>query len=172
MTRLQRSPVVAARWFAPLSCKGFRHSARRGRISPLGWSLLPGAPALTRTGLTPARTIRLSGRTISTILGDGCASVIARIRPSVNSWSRSRWCFFLPVQRPIEVACYSSARSRGLFRTARRPHSWNVDSKSPSQPERRGSDLYFQRCQNGNIPGSDLAFRCANDRFREDDSNS
>ena len=65
MTWLQRSPVVAARWFAPLSFKGFRHSARPERISPLGWSLLPGAPALTRTGLSPARTIRLSGRTIS-----------------------------------------------------------------------------------------------------------
>src|SRR3954451_11881364 len=35
-----------------------------GRISPPGWSLLPGAPALTRTGLPPARTTRLSGRTI------------------------------------------------------------------------------------------------------------
>jgi len=64
LSRLQRSPVVAARWFAPLSFKGFRHSARHGRISPLGWSLLPGAPALTRTGLAPARTTRLSGRTM------------------------------------------------------------------------------------------------------------
>ena len=35
-----------------------------GRISPSGWSLLPGAPALTRTGLAPARTTRLSGRTL------------------------------------------------------------------------------------------------------------
>jgi hypothetical protein len=63
LTRLQRSPIVAARWFAPLCCKGFRHSARPTRISPLGWSLLPGAPALTRTGLAPARSTRLSGRT-------------------------------------------------------------------------------------------------------------
>ena len=63
LTRLQRSPVVAARWFAPL-LQGFRHSARPTRISPLGWSLLPGAPALTRTGLSPARTTRLSGRTM------------------------------------------------------------------------------------------------------------
>ena len=59
MTRLLRSLIVAARWFAPLSFKGFRHSARLGRISPPGWSLLPGAPALTRTGLAPARTTRL-----------------------------------------------------------------------------------------------------------------
>jgi hypothetical protein len=44
--------------------QGFRHAARLGRISPPGWSLLPGAPALTRTGLAPARTTRLSGRTI------------------------------------------------------------------------------------------------------------
>jgi len=65
MTWLQRSPVVAARWFAPLSFKGFRHSARLGRISPPGWSLLPGAPALTRTGLSPARTTRPSGRTMA-----------------------------------------------------------------------------------------------------------
>src|SRR5579872_5074948 len=64
LTRLQRSLVVAARWFAPLSFKGFRHSAWLERISPSGRSLLPGAPALTRTGLSPARTSRLSGRTI------------------------------------------------------------------------------------------------------------
>ena len=64
LTRLQRSPIVAARWLAPLCCKGFRHSARPARIFPLGWSLLPGAPALTRTGLAPARTTRLSGRTM------------------------------------------------------------------------------------------------------------
>src|SRR5256885_7897460 len=64
MTWLQRSLVVAARWFASLSFKGFRHSAWLGRISPSGRSLLPGAPALTRTGLSPARTSRLSGRTI------------------------------------------------------------------------------------------------------------
>src|SRR5450759_4316726 len=69
MTWLQRSPVVAARWFAPLSFKGFRDSARRGRISPFGWSLRPGAPALTRTGLSPARTTRLSGRTIYPLYG-------------------------------------------------------------------------------------------------------
>ena len=64
MTRLLRSLFVAARWFAPLSFKGFRHSAWLGRISPPGWSLLPGASALTRTGLPPARTTRLSGRTM------------------------------------------------------------------------------------------------------------
>src|SRR5215467_4188526 len=65
LTRLLRSLFVAARWFAPLSFKGFRHSARLGRISPPGWSLLPGAPALTRTGLSPARTMRLSGRAMA-----------------------------------------------------------------------------------------------------------
>jgi hypothetical protein len=65
MTRLLRSLIVAARRFAPLSFQGFRHSARLGRISPPGWSLLPGAPALTRTGLPPARTTRLSGRTMT-----------------------------------------------------------------------------------------------------------
>src|SRR5258708_5328121 len=64
ITWLQRSLVVAARWFASLSCEGFRHSARLGRISPPSWSLLPGAPALTRTGLPPARSTRLPGRTI------------------------------------------------------------------------------------------------------------
>src|SRR5450432_1401045 len=68
MTRLLRSLIVAARWLAPLSFKGFRHSARRGRISPSGWSLLPGAAALTRTGLAPARTSRLSGRTMVLII--------------------------------------------------------------------------------------------------------
>src|SRR5262249_6812551 len=41
------------------------------RISPSGWSLLPGAPPLTRTGLPPARTTRLSGRTIGPILSHG-----------------------------------------------------------------------------------------------------
>ncbi len=64
-TSLLRSLIVAARRFAPLSFKGFRHSARLGRISPPGWCLLPGAPALTRTGLSPARTSRLSGRTMT-----------------------------------------------------------------------------------------------------------
>jgi len=64
MTRLLRSLIVAARFLAPLSFKGFRHSASYGRISPSAWSLLPGAPALTRTGLSPVRTSRLSGRTM------------------------------------------------------------------------------------------------------------
>ncbi len=65
MTWLQRSLNVAARFLAPLFFKGFRHSASYGRISPPAWSLLPGAPALTRTGLPPARPSRLrSGRTI------------------------------------------------------------------------------------------------------------
>src|SRR5579862_3025024 len=68
MTRLLRSLIVAARRFAPLSFKGFRHSARLGRISPSGWSLLPGAPALTRTRLSLVRTTRLSGRTMQEIL--------------------------------------------------------------------------------------------------------
>src|SRR5437016_14670738 len=71
MTRLLRSLIVAARRFAPLSFKGFRHSARLGRISPLGWSLLPGATALTRTGLPPARTTRLSGRTTHSVYNRG-----------------------------------------------------------------------------------------------------
>jgi hypothetical protein len=67
MTWLRRSLVVAARFLAPLSFKGFRHSAWHGRISPPVWSLLPGAPALTRTDLSSARTTRLrSGRTIAT----------------------------------------------------------------------------------------------------------
>lgn len=64
MTWLQRSLNIAARFLAPLSFKGFRHSASYGRISPPAWSLLPGAPALTRTGLAPARKPRLSGRII------------------------------------------------------------------------------------------------------------
>ena len=64
MTWLQRSLNVAARFLAPLSFKGFRHSASYGRISPPAWSLLPGTPALTRTDLSSARTSRLSGRTI------------------------------------------------------------------------------------------------------------
>ena len=72
LTNLLRSLIVAARWFAPLSFKGFRHSARLGRISPSGWSLLPGAPALTRTGLSPARTMRLSGRAmVRSLAGSG-----------------------------------------------------------------------------------------------------
>src|SRR3974390_1810069 len=73
---LCRSPSGAPNaWFkifyccSPLVCspslwKGFRHSARPGWISPPGWSLLPGAPALTRAGLSPARTARRTGRTI------------------------------------------------------------------------------------------------------------
>src|SRR5258708_39777203 len=65
MSWLQRSLNVAARFLALLSFKGFRHSARLGWISPSGWSLLPGAPALTRTDLSSARTTRLSGRTMS-----------------------------------------------------------------------------------------------------------
>src|SRR5258708_39501756 len=64
MSWLQRSLNVAARFLALLSFKGFRHSARLGWISPSGWSLLPGAPALTRTDLSSARTTRLSGRTM------------------------------------------------------------------------------------------------------------
>src|SRR5579863_6816377 len=64
MSWLQRSLNVAARFLAPLSFKGFRHSARLGRISPSGWSLLPGAPALTRTRLSLVRRTRLSGRTM------------------------------------------------------------------------------------------------------------
>jgi hypothetical protein len=43
------------------------NSARLGPISPPGWSLLPGAPALGRTGLSLARTMRLSGRIIRAI---------------------------------------------------------------------------------------------------------
>lgn len=71
IARAVRNPaglIVAARWFASLSFKGFRHSASAGRISPPASSLLPGATALTRTGLSPARTIRLSGRTIAPII--------------------------------------------------------------------------------------------------------
>jgi hypothetical protein len=64
MTWLQRSLNVAARFLAPLFFKGFRHSASYGRISPPDGSLLPGAPALTRTDLSSARKSRLSGRTI------------------------------------------------------------------------------------------------------------
>jgi hypothetical protein len=41
-----------------------------GRISPSGWSLLPGASALTRTGLPPVRTTRLSGRTMRCSISD------------------------------------------------------------------------------------------------------
>src|SRR5436190_24383176 len=76
MTWLQRSLVVAARWFASLSFKGFRHSAWLGWISPSGRSLLPGAPALTRTGLAPARTTRLSGRTMSLLHAESHATEI------------------------------------------------------------------------------------------------
>jgi hypothetical protein len=64
MTWLQRSLNIAARFLAPLFFKGFRHSASCGRISPPDGSLLPGAPALTRTDLSSARTSRLSGRTL------------------------------------------------------------------------------------------------------------
>ena len=71
LSRLLRSLIVAARWFAPLSFKGFRHSASYSRISPPVGSLLPGAPALTRTGLPPVRTSRLrSGRTKADISKD------------------------------------------------------------------------------------------------------
>jgi len=42
-----------------------------GRISPSDWSLLPGASALTRTGLPPARSTRLPGRTMRRILPAG-----------------------------------------------------------------------------------------------------
>ncbi len=43
--------------FAP--SRGFRHPARATGISPCStWDLLPGAPALTRTGLSPAGTVQ------------------------------------------------------------------------------------------------------------------
>src|ERR1700733_13763103 len=64
MTWLQRSLNVAARFLAPCSFTGFRRPALARRISPSGWGLLPGAPALTRTDLSSARTTRLSGRTM------------------------------------------------------------------------------------------------------------
>ena len=50
LTRLQRSLNVATRFLAPLVFKGLRHSVSCGRrISPPDGSLLPGAPALTRS---------------------------------------------------------------------------------------------------------------------------
>jgi hypothetical protein len=45
----------------PRSCslrRGFRHPARAAGISPRAWGLLPGAPALTRTGLAPAGDVQ------------------------------------------------------------------------------------------------------------------
>jgi len=68
MTWLQRSLNVAARFLAPVFFNGFRHPARTEGIAALVWGLLPGAPALTRTGLAPARRTRLSGRTMRTIV--------------------------------------------------------------------------------------------------------
>src|SRR5579863_7454527 len=66
MTWLQRSLIVAARFLAPCSFTDFRRPALAVRISPAGWGLLPGAPALTRTRLSLARRTRLSGRTMVT----------------------------------------------------------------------------------------------------------
>lgn len=71
LARLLRSRIVAARRVAPLSCKRFRRSAWLGRISPLGWSLLSGAPALTRRGLAPAGRSRISGRAMDRTIGRG-----------------------------------------------------------------------------------------------------
>ena len=65
MTWLQRSLNVAARFLAPCSFTGFRRPALAWRISSPDWGLLPGAPALTRTDLSSARTTRLSGRTMA-----------------------------------------------------------------------------------------------------------
>jgi hypothetical protein len=67
LTRLQRSPVVAARWLAPLCFKGFRHSGAGGLLRSAGVCYralrrLPGRD------FSPARTTRLSGRTTLTIL--------------------------------------------------------------------------------------------------------
>jgi len=67
MTWLQRSLDVAARFLVPVSFNGFRRPALAGGISAFGWDLLPGAPALTRTGLSPARRTRLSGRTMNSL---------------------------------------------------------------------------------------------------------
>jgi hypothetical protein len=41
------------------------------RADTAGWSLLPGAPALTRSGLAPARTTRLSRRTMHCFVSRG-----------------------------------------------------------------------------------------------------
>src|SRR5271166_7077637 len=64
---MQRSLRVAARFLAPCSRTGFRRPALVCRISPSNWGLLPGAPALTRTDLSSARTTRLSGRTMAKV---------------------------------------------------------------------------------------------------------
>ncbi len=67
MTWLQRSLNVAARFLAPLF-QGLTPGSY-GRISPPAWSLLPGAPALTRTDLSSARKSRLAGRTMVRVYG-------------------------------------------------------------------------------------------------------
>jgi len=54
---------------------GLFPSVSRAFDTPLGWSLLPGAPALTRTGLAPARTTRLSGRTKTQMICVKCLSI-------------------------------------------------------------------------------------------------
>ena len=62
-SRPQRSLLVAARWLRwPSLSRAFDYSASCGRISPRRTSLLPGAPALTRT-VTSTCWIKASCRT-------------------------------------------------------------------------------------------------------------
>ena len=86
--------LVAARFVAPPS--GLSTLRLDGRISPSTRSLLPGAPALTRTGLSPARVIQLSRRTTRSLYAYS----------STGTGRRGlRWCLGL----------VSSSRKRGSF---------------------------------------------------------
>src|SRR5699024_2595743 len=60
-------------------------SARQ--ISPTDWGLLPGAPAPTGTGLTPAGLIQLPGRTIGS-QGRRCRCAVLVPRPPFNPYVR------------------------------------------------------------------------------------
>jgi hypothetical protein len=66
---IRRSASLAADSVRHMATRLFDTPLHPDRISPPGWSLLPGAPAFTRAGLSPARTARLSGRTMDVILG-------------------------------------------------------------------------------------------------------
>src|SRR5680860_209162 len=75
-------------------------------LSTTDRGLLPGSPAITRTGLTPAGLIQLSGRTMGPTLAaaaDTCVAQAANRRRAPNTRSSLSW--------PVEVLL---ARLRGL----------------------------------------------------------
>src|SRR5271169_3659945 len=57
-------------------------SARR--LSATNRGLLPGSPAITRTGLPPAGLVQLPGRTMAQVLGHRLSTAVAREDPGMD----------------------------------------------------------------------------------------